>query len=254
MDRLRVIGEARGGREFGKAPVRCRGRDLRLGGRSGVMGRTPFPMRTSRFLISLLWLVVVATASAQLAARSTEEWLQTLDGANRVAKLRIDDVVAALKLKPHSVVADIGAGSGVFTVPLAKVVSAGKVYAVDIEQGLIDHITKKAGEAKLTNVAGVLGKFTDANLPAKDVDLALIFDVLHHIENRTEYLKNLVPYLKKAGRIVVIDFHPELGPHKNDPTLQVTKAQAEAWFAAIGFKPVAEHALYSDKWFVEYAR
>jgi hypothetical protein len=67
-------------------------------------------------------------------------------------------------------------------------------------------------------------------------------------------LKNLVPYLKKAGRIVVIDFHPELGPHKNDPTLQVTKAQSAAWFAAIGFKPVAEHALYTDKWFVEYAR
>ena len=218
-------------------------------------------MRFSNPVVCSVWVAVAAAVagfspevSAQLAARSTEEWLQTLDGANRLAKLKIDDVVAALKLQPHSVVADIGAGSGVFSVPLAKVVSAGKVYAVDIEQGLVDHITKKAGEAKLTNVAGVLGKFTDANLPAKDVDLALIFDVLHHIENRTEYLKNLVPYLKKAGRIVVIDFHPELGPHKNDPTLQVTKAQAEAWFAAIGFKPVAEHALYSDKWFVEYAR
>jgi len=216
-------------------------------------------MRFSNPVVCSVWLAVAlagfsSQASAQLAARSAEDWLKTLDSANRVAKLKIDEVVAALKLKPNSVVADIGAGSGVFTVPLAKVVSAGKVYAVDIEQGLVDHITKKAGEAKLTNVAGVLGKFTDANLPAKDVDLALIFDVLHHIENRTEYLKNLVPYLKKAGRIVVIDFHPELGPHKNDPTLQVTKAQSEAWFAAIGFKPVAEHALYTDKWFVEYAR
>jgi ubiquinone/menaquinone biosynthesis C-methylase UbiE len=163
-------------------------------------------------------------------------------------------VVAALKLKPDAVVADIGAGSGVFTVPLAKAVTAGKVYAVDIEQGLVDHITQRAKGEKLTNVVGVLGKFTDAALPTKDVDLALIFDVLHHIENRTEYLKNLVPYLKKAGRIVVIDFHPELGPHKNDPTLQVTKAQAQVWFASIGFKPVEEHPLYTDKWFVVYAR
>jgi len=211
-------------------------------------------MRTSLFVGSFLWLALTSTASAQLAARSTEEWVKTLEAANRVAKLRVDEVVAALKLKPNAVVADIGAGSGVFTVPLAKAVSAGKVYAVDIEQGLVDHIMKKVGEQKLTNVAGVLGKFTDANLPTKEVDLALIFDVLHHIENRTEYLKNLVPYLNKAGRIVVIDFHPELGPHKNDPTLQVTKAQSAAWFAAIGFKPVAEHALYTDKWFVEYAR
>lgn len=217
-------------------------------------------MRFPKSVVSGVCLAVLASgmfsspASAQLAARSTEEWLKTLDGTNRVAKLKIDEVVAALKLKPNSVVADIGAGSGVFTLPLAKAAPAGKVYAVDIEPGLVDHITKKANEAKLTNVQGVLGKFTDANLPAKDVELALIFDVLHHIENRTEYLKNLVPYLAKAGRIAVIDFHPELGPHKNDPTLQVTKAQSEAWFAAIGFKPVAEHALYTDKWFVVYAR
>ena len=127
--------------------------------------------------------------------------------------------------------------------PLAKVTAAGKVYAADIEQGLVDHITKKAGESKLTNVTGVLGKFTVANLPAKDVDLVLIFDVLHLIENRTECIKKLVLYLKQAGRIVVIDFHPELGLYKNDPTLQVTKAQSDAWFAAIGFKPVVEHAL-----------
>ncbi|MSU22723.1 MAG: methyltransferase domain-containing protein [Opitutus sp.] len=210
--------------------------------------------RLTRFLAIAAVLGFGPAAQAQLGARSTAEWLKTLDAQNRVVKLKVDEVVLALKLKPGSVVADIGAGSGVFTVPLAKAVTAGKVYAVDIEQGLVDHITKKAAEQRLTNVQGVLGKFTDANLPAKDVDLALIFDVLHHIENRTEYLKNLVPYLKKAGRIVVIDFHPELGPHKNDPALQVTKAQAEAWFAAIGFKPVTEHALYTDKWFVEYAR
>jgi ubiquinone/menaquinone biosynthesis C-methylase UbiE len=211
-------------------------------------------MRTSFFVVSVLCLALTSTASAQLAARSTEEWVKTLDAANRVAKLKVDEVVAALKLKPDAVVADIGAGSGVFTVPLAKAVTKGKIYAVDIEQGLVDHITKKAAEAKLANVVGVLGKFTDAALPAKDVDLALIFDVLHHVENRTEYLKNLVPYLKKAGRIAVIDFHPELGPHRNDPTLQVTKAQAAEWFAALGFKPVEEPALYTDKWFVVYAR
>jgi ubiquinone/menaquinone biosynthesis C-methylase UbiE len=211
-------------------------------------------MRTPFFVISILGLALTSTASAQLAARSAEEWVKTLEATSRVAKLKVAEVVAALKLKPDAVVADIGAGSGVFTVPLAKAVTAGKVYAVDIEQGLVDHITQRAQGEKLTNVVGVLGKFTDAALPAKDVDLAMIFDVLHHIENRTEYLKNLVPYLKKAGRIAVIDFHPELGPHKNDPTLQVTKTPADAWFAALGFKPVEEPALYTDKWFVVYSR
>jgi arsenite methyltransferase len=214
-----------------------------------------FSRRLAFLPLLLLAGLVASPAHAQLGARSTEEWLKTLDAANRVAKLKIDDVVAALQLKPEHVVADIGAGSGTFTVPLAKAVAAGgKVYAVDIEQGLVDHIAQRAKEQKTPNVVAVLGQFTDPKLPARDVDLALIFDVLHHIENRPEYLQNLVPYLKKAGRIVVIDFHPELGPHKNDPTLQVTKAQSEAWFAAIGFKPVAEPTLYTDKWFVVYGR
>jgi ubiquinone/menaquinone biosynthesis C-methylase UbiE len=198
---------------------------------------------------------LVPSAVAQLGARTTEQWLKTLESANRAKSLKVDEAVAALKLKPASVVADIGAGAGAFTLPLAKAVSpAGKVYAVDIDQGLVDHIARKAKEQKADNVQAVLGKFTDPNLPARDIDVAFIFDVLHHIENRTEYLKNLAPYLKASGRIVVIDFHPELGPHKNDPKLQVTRDEAKAWMATIGFKPVSEHELYKDKWFVEYAR
>jgi arsenite methyltransferase len=193
--------------------------------------------------------------SAQLGSRTTEQWLKTLESSNRIAKLKVDEAVTALKLEPGSVVADIGAGSGVFTLPLAKAVSgAGTVYAVDIEPGLIDHIAKKATEQKVTNVRPVLGKFTDPNLPVRNVDLAFIFDVLHHIENRPEYLKNLATYLKATGRIAVIDFHPELGPHKDDPALQITEEQTKSFMAAIGFKPVAEHRLYSDKWFVVYSR
>jgi ubiquinone/menaquinone biosynthesis C-methylase UbiE len=200
-------------------------------------------------------LSLCAPAAAQLGARSTEEWLKTLDSANRVARLKVDEAVAALQLKPGSVVADIGAGSGVFTLPLAKAVAGtGKVYAVDIEQGLVNHIAQKAKEEKATNVQAVLGQFTDPNLPGRDVDLAFIYDVLHHVENRAEYIRNLAPYLKRAGRIAVIDFHPELGPHKNDPKLQITRDQTKAWMAAIGFKQVAEHKLYDDKWFVVYSR
>lgn len=193
--------------------------------------------------------------NAQLGARSTEEWLKTLDSAARVAKLRIDDAVAALSLQPGAVVADIGAGSGTFTAALAKAVSpAGKVYAVEIDRGLVEHIAKRAKEQRTANVQPVLGAFTDPKLPARDVDLAFIFDVLHHIEQRREYLETLVTYLKPAGRIAVIDFHPELGPHKNDPALQVTRAQAHDWMAALGFKPIQEPALYNDKWYVVYAR
>jgi arsenite methyltransferase len=218
----------------------------------------PGPRGRVKLAVSLAVMTVLSIcppAAAQLGARSTEEWLKTLESENRLAKLKVGEAVAALQLKPGSVVADIGAGSGIFTLPLAKAVSpAGKVYAVDIDAGLVDHIAKRAKEQKATNVEAVLGKFTDPNLPARDVDLAFVYDVLHHVENRAEYLKNLAPYLKATGRIAVIDFHPELGPHKDNPALQITKDETKAWMAAVGFKPIAEHQLYEDKWYVVYSR
>jgi ubiquinone/menaquinone biosynthesis C-methylase UbiE len=217
--------------------------------------RTWFSPGIRRAGIIAVALLGASSSWAQLGARPTEQWLKTLDSTNRLAKLKVEDAVAVLKLKPGAVVADVGAGSGAFTLPLANAVAAsGKVYAIDIDQGLVDHIAQKAREQKATNVQAVLGSFTDPKLPARDVDVAFIFDVLHHIENRTEYLKNLATYLKPSGRIAVIDFHPELGPHKNEPSLQVTRDQAKAWMAAIGFKPAEEHSLYQDKWYVVYSR
>jgi ubiquinone/menaquinone biosynthesis C-methylase UbiE len=218
------------------------------------------PSLSVRRLPAVLFVLLAAlhlcpAAWAQLGARTTEQWLKTLESQNRVMRLKVDEVMAALKLKPGSVVADIGAGAGAFTLPLAAAVkAAGKAYAVDIEQGLVDHIMKKAQEAKAANVHGVLGKFTDPNLPARDVDLAFIYDVLHHIENRAEYLRNLAGYLKPGGRIAVIDFYPEIGPHRNEPALQTTKEQTRQWMAAAGLRIAAEHRLYDDKWFAIYVK
>ncbi|HZR21552.1 MAG TPA: methyltransferase domain-containing protein [Verrucomicrobiae bacterium] len=200
-------------------------------------------------------LVLPQPAAAQLASKSAQEWIKTLESSNRVERLKIDETIAQLKIKPGEVIADIGAGSGLYSLPLAKAASpGGMVYAVDIEQGLLDHIATRAKELQLTNLQMVLGKFADPNLPSTNVDLAFINDVLHHIEDRAGYLKSLARYLKPTGRVVIIDFYPELGPHKNDPSLQVTKNQAASWMAAIGFKPVEQFSLFKDKWFVVYSR
>jgi len=215
------------------------------------MSRVP---RLPLLTLAVGLLAAAGPVHAQLGARSTEEWLKTLDSQNRVARLKVDEAVSRLALAPGAVVADIGAGSGVFTLPLARAVPQGRVYAVDIDRGLVDHIARKAEEARAANVRPVLGAFTDPQLPARDVDLAFIFDVLHHIEDRATYLRSLASYLRPGGRIAVIDFHPELGPHKNDPKLQVTRDQTREWMAAAGLRPLAEHPLYDDKWYVVYGR
>src|SRR5205823_6080089 len=134
-------------------------------------------------------LTATITAShAQLAARKAEEWVTTLEGPQRVATQKIDGVLSRLSLKPGMVVADIGAGSGLFTRPLAKAVApGGRVYAVDIQQDLLVHIDKRDKEENIRNVVTVLGGFDDPKLPARDADLAFINDVLHHIQNRATY-------------------------------------------------------------------
>jgi ubiquinone/menaquinone biosynthesis C-methylase UbiE len=210
---------------------------------------------SAKLVVLALILGLCQPAAAQLASRPAGEWIATLENPQRIAGLRIDEVLARLRLKPGNVVADIGAGSGIFEGPLANVVSpGGKVYAVDIDKALIDHIMQRAGELHLTNVQGVLGKFTDPDLPSRDVDLALLNDVLHHIEDRAGYVKSLAGYLKPSGRIAVIEFYPERGGHRNQPELQVTREQAAAWMAAAGFKASEEFALFPDKWFVVYSR
>jgi SAM-dependent methyltransferase len=214
--------------------------------------------RTTTVLsLAIAVTIVVAVdrrATAQLASRPADEWVKVLDAPERLAGLRVDEVVARLKLKPGDVVADLGAGTGPFVVPFAQAVAPGKVYAVEIDRGFFPYIQGKAQAAAVANVQTVLGEFTDPKLPAPDVDVAFLHDVLHHVENRAAYVKHLSTYLEPTARIAVIDYHPAQSPHRDQPALQVSKEQAESLLAAVGFKPVEDVPLFADKWFVIFGR
>lgn len=207
-------------------------------------------------LAAMLLATSAATAGeGQLASRPAPEWIKRLERPERIAELKIDEILSKLRLQPGTIVADLGAGPGVFALPLAKAVSpGGKVYAVEIDQEFLDHIGRKVQDQKVANVVPVLGKFSDPNLPAKDVDLAFFHDVLHHVEDRAGYLKSLATYVKPSGRIAVVELDPMTGSHRDDPKLRLTKEQVAGWMADAGFKPVEEFDLFDDKWFVVYAR
>ena len=211
--------------------------------------------RQPLILVIVTLLAGTALSAGQLASRPAEEWTKVLDAANRVASLRIDDIVSRLQLKPGDVVADLGAGSGLFDVQLAKAVSpGGTVYAVDIDEGFFPDIKKRAAESGLTNVTTVLGKFTDPNLPTKNVDVAFFHDVLHHIEDRAAYLKSLGPYLKPSGRVVIIDYEAGQGPHGKQPELQVTREQLAPWMTAAGFVQRDDIKLFADRYYLVFAK
>ena len=191
---------------------------------------------------------------AQLASRPAAEWTKTLESPERIASLRTGEVIAKLNLKPTDVVADLGAGTGLFSLPLAKAVPSGRVYSVELDEGFLTQIGGKAKTENVSNIVPVLGKFTDPSLPARDVDVAFFHDVLHHVENRAAYLKSVANYLKPDGRIVVIEFNPGDSPHKAEPSLIVSREQTAGWMADAGLVPDADIQLFPDKYFVVYRR
>jgi ubiquinone/menaquinone biosynthesis C-methylase UbiE len=198
--------------------------------------------------------MAVTPAHAQLASRPAAEWKATLEAPARVEGLKIEQVIAALKLKAGDVVADLGAGTGLFEAQLAYAIGRGRVYAVEIDKAFLDEIDRKVDELHIATIETVLGTPTDPKLPTRAVDLALMHDVLHHVEQRQVYLKAVAQYVKPTGRIAVVEFHPKDSPHKADASLVVSKEQAAAWMADAGFVPAEDIALFPDKWFVIYKR
>jgi cyclopropane fatty-acyl-phospholipid synthase-like methyltransferase len=114
-------------------------------------------------------------------------------------------VIGALDLKAGQIVADIGAGTGYFSVRLAKAPAAPRVYAVDIEKAMVEYIRQRASKEKLANVTTIQASAASANLP-EPVDVVLIVDTYHHIANRPVYFRALQKSLKPGGRVAIIDF------------------------------------------------
>jgi cyclopropane fatty-acyl-phospholipid synthase-like methyltransferase len=137
-----------------------------------------------------------------------DKYAKSFDDPARDAWQMPDRVIDALTLRPDSSVADIGAGTGYFSVRLANAVPRGTVYAVDIEASMLEHIRKRAAAAKLTNIATVAATATSPKLP-KPVDTILIVDTYHHIANRPAYFRDLATSLTSSGRVAIIDFRKD---------------------------------------------
>src|SRR5215468_3376761 len=182
--------------------------------------------------------------------RTADEYIKLLESESRIGGLQVTKVVETLKVKPGDRVCDLGSGSGLFTRPLAQKAGAkGAVYAVDVDAELLKHVERTAKEQKLTNIKPILASETDPKLP-EPVDLITIFDTMHHIGNRGEYLKGLKKYLKPGGRVAVIDFSRDwpAGHEK----MVYTVSDLDGWMTAAGFKRVEQHDFLDNNFFVIY--
>lgn len=157
-------------------------------------------------------------------------------------------VIQALVISPGARVADLGAGGGYFTWPLAEAVGPdGKVYAMDINETGLRMIEQDAKARAVTNVKPVLATPTDAKLP-ETVDLVFNCDTYHHMSDRVAYFRSLASHLRDDGRVAILDFHKTgffSGVLGHGTSKELIRQEMEA----AGYRLVAEHSFLQDQHF-----
>jgi predicted methyltransferase len=204
---------------------------------------------------TLMWMCLAASLTAAVAAQQSAppapaHMHHRFDDPARYAKLFDDPardawqmparVIETLGLPATASVADIGAGTGYFTVRLAKAVPNGTVYAVDIEPSMLEHVRNRAAAENIGNVGTVLATEKSPKLP-KPVDAVLIVDTYHHLPNRPAYFRDLQQSLAPAGRVAIIDFRkdaPGVGP---PPEFRFESEQIVAEMKQAGYRLDAKH-------------
>jgi cytochrome c peroxidase len=137
-----------------------------------------------------------------------EQFVSRFEREGRDAYDHRHEIIKAIGLKPGMVVADVGAGTGLFTRLFSpRVGMDGQVIAVDIAEKFVKHVEQTAHEAGLKNVIGVVCLPDSVNLPAESIDLAFICDTFHHFEFPTRTMQTIRQALKPDGQVVLIDFH-----------------------------------------------
>ena len=140
---------------------------------------------------------------------STEERIETLLAPERRDRLDALQIFSVLPLRPYSMVADVGCGPGLLTIPLAKAVWDGKVYAIDVDDAMLEAVQKRATDARLSNITTM--KSEDGKLPLKADAVAgiLLACVLHEISAKASFLKSVAKALKSGGWCGVVEWRSE---------------------------------------------
>jgi ubiquinone/menaquinone biosynthesis C-methylase UbiE len=159
-------------------------------------------------------------------------------------------VIDALALAPGQVVADIGAGTGYFTVRLAKAPARPKVYAVDIQPAMLDYVRQRAAKEGLTQIVTVQASATAANLP-ESVDLVLVVDTYDNIPNRPEFFRELRKSMKPSARLAIIDFRKG-APSGPPEEFRFTPEQITAELKQAGFSLHEQHDFLPRQFFLIY--
>ena len=173
----------------------------------------------------------------QFAPTMSVEGAPWLDRREREREEDPDLGLRLLKVGKGSSVGDVGAGSGYMSLRLARLVGAeGKVYAVDVQPGMLQLLQQNAAKANVANIVPVLGTIDDPKLPAATLDLIIMVDVYHEFSQPQKMLQRMREALKPGGRLALFEYRAEDPNVPILPLHKMTKAQVKAEVEAEGFK------------------
>ncbi len=213
-----------------------------------------------RSLPGVLAALAAALVSVNVLAQSpathehrfgdADRWARVFDDPARDAWQKPHEVIRALALPADAVVADIGSGTGYFSVRLAHAVPKGRVYGIDTEPDMVKYLAERARREGLKNVVSAAGRPDDAALPEK-VDLVLMVDVYHHIGDREAYFSRLRGSLRPGARVAVIDFNETSkdGPPRRE---RVSPTRVRAELQRAGYALAEEHRFLPNQYFLVF--
>ncbi len=161
-----------------------------------------------------------------------------LDSPERRRWLPPDDVLAVLRLKPGWTVADIGAGTGYFTVPIARSIgSRGRVFAVDVAPEMLDRIRAKLSELNLQNVDCLEGEASATGIGSQACDFVFMANVWHEFDDLAAVLAEAARILKPGGHIAILDWRADVEPeHGPPPHHRISELAAADTMSRSGFQ------------------
>ena len=186
-----------------------------------------------------------------------QQWVNQFESRGREVYDRRFDILQASSLSPGMDVADVGAGTGLFTRLFSRQVGAdGKVYAVDISRTFVENILRESREQGLNNVVGVVNSPDDAMLEPKSIDLAFSVDTYHHFEYPKSMLASIHKALRADGRLIIIDFVKQPGKSSGWVMghVRANKDKVIDEVSSAGFVLIDDKPLLRTNYFMEFGK
>jgi len=186
-----------------------------------------------------------------------QQWLSTFEGTGREVYDRRLDVVQELELKAGMDIADIGAGTGFYSLLFAQQVGkSGNIFAVDVTDDFVRNIERRASETSLDNVHAILSQQKDTRLETGSIDMAFVCNTYHHFEYPQSMLASIHRALRPGGELVIIDYRKQAG-NSSAWVMSHVRSGKQAVVEEIeraGFKLHTESDILKENYFLRFMK